>query len=114
MQLNTEFHDTIMVVHVEADRLDAAVAIEFKDQMRNVADDGPSRVVLDLSSVKFLDSSGLGAVVASMKLLAPEHRLELAGLTPDVAKVFKLTCMDRVFVIHESSQGAVASASDVA
>ncbi|MBM7066021.1 STAS domain-containing protein [Actibacterium sp. 188UL27-1] len=114
MQLTTEVHDTLMIVHMQADRLDAAVAIEFKDNMRQIAQGGPARVVLDLSEVQFLDSSGLGAVVASMKLLAPDHRLELAGLTPTVAKVFKLTCMDRVFAIHETSQGAVASASDVA
>jgi anti-sigma B factor antagonist len=50
--------------------------------------------------VHFLDSSGLGAVVGVMKLLAPERRLELAGLTPTVAKVFRLTRMDSVFTIH--------------
>ncbi len=62
-----------------------------------------TRVVLDLSSVGFLDSSGLGAVVAVMKALGPVRRLELSGLTPTVEKVFRLTRMDSVFIIHKVS-----------
>ncbi|HMQ58565.1 MAG TPA: STAS domain-containing protein, partial [Rhizobiaceae bacterium] len=65
------------------------------------------RVVLDLSLVEFLDSSGLGAVVAVMKSLSPEKRLELAALTPNVARVFRLTRMDGVFRIHETLDSAL-------
>ncbi len=46
------------------------------------------------------NSSGLGAVVAVRKFLGPDRVLELAGLTPAVEKVFRLTRMDSVFVIH--------------
>ena len=92
-----------LVIEVAEPRIDAAVAIEFKERMRDLIKDAPERVILDLSQVAFLDSSGLGAVVAVMKLLAPERRLELAGLTPTVEKVFRLTRMDSVFVIHPAA-----------
>ncbi len=92
-----------LVIEVAEARIDAAVAIEFKERMRDLIKDAPERVVLELSKVGFLDSSGLGAVVAVMKLLAPERRLELAGLTPTVEKVFRLTRMDSVFVIHPAA-----------
>lgn len=92
-----------LVIEVAEPRIDAAVAIEFKERMRDLIKDAPERVVLELSNVGFLDSSGLGAVVAVMKLLAPERRLELAGLTPTVEKVFRLTRMDSVFVIHPAA-----------
>jgi hypothetical protein len=46
-----------------------------------------------------------GAVVAVMKLLAPDSRLELSGLTPAVEKVFRLTRMDTIFTIHRSVPG---------
>lgn len=58
------------------------------------------RAILDLSGVAFLDSSGLGAVVAVMKMMAPDRPLELSGLTPTVDKVFRLTRMDSVFTIR--------------
>ena len=44
-----------------------------------------------------------------MKLLAPATKLELAGLTPIVAKVFRLTRMDQVFTIHSSAEDALAA-----
>ncbi len=96
-----------LVVTVMDSRIDAAVAIEFKEAVRTEAEAPGNPVILDLSNVTFLDSSGLGAVVAVMKLLGAERRLELSGLTPPVAKVFRLTRMDSVFTIHSELPGAL-------
>jgi len=100
MDLVAEQLGDLLIVHAMEDRIDAAGAIQFKDRMREITQVPARRVMLDLSRVAFLDSSGLGAVVAVMKLLAPERKLELAGLTQTVEKVFRLTRMDSVFTIH--------------
>jgi anti-sigma B factor antagonist len=100
MNLYAESVEGVLLVRVGEERLDAAIAIRFKDRMREVTAQPAARVVLDMSQVDFLDSSGLGAVVAVMKSLAPGRKLELAGLTPNVEKVFRLTRMDSVFRIH--------------
>jgi anti-sigma B factor antagonist len=100
MQLECQDIPGGRMIRVADARIDAASAIMFKDRLRTAAGDGPGPVVLDLAAVDFLDSSGLGAVVASMKLLGAERPLQLAGLTPAVEKVFRLTRMDSVFVIH--------------
>ena len=102
MQLTAHESAGLLLVEVMEDRIDAAGAIQFKDSMRELAARGSGRVMLDMSRVAFLDSSGLGAVVAVMKLLGPDRKLELAGLTPTVEKVFRLTRMDSVFTIHAS------------
>ena len=98
--------DDLLIV-VEETRIDAAVAVLFKDEMRRLTGGAKARVVLDMASVGFLDSSGLGALVAAMKQLGPDRRLELAALAPAVDKVFRLTRMDTVFTIHESADGAL-------
>ena len=90
-------------------RIDAAVALAFKDAMRSVTADSAHTVVLDLREVDFIDSSGLGAIVATMKHLAPARRLVLAGLSPAVDKVFKLTRMDSVFSVFSSLDDALAA-----
>lgn len=100
MQIRTEVSGDMLVVTAMEDRIDAAGAIQFKERMREAVANPAPRVVLDLSAVTFLDSSGLGAVVAVMKLLGPSRKLELAGLTPTVEKVFRLTRMDTIFTIH--------------
>lgn len=102
MELVAEQRDGVLIVRAMEDRIDAAGAIQFKERMRGLMQTGEARVVLDMSRVNFLDSSGLGAVVAVMKLLGPDRRLELAGLTPTVQKVFRLTRMESIFTIHPS------------
>lgn len=90
-----------LVISVLESRLDAAVAITFKDIVRDLTTTQGSPVILDLSRVDFIDSSGLGAVVGVMKLLGPDRPLEIAGLTPNVRKLFRLTRMDTVFKMHD-------------
>ncbi len=101
MELLAEQRGEILVIRAMQDRIDAAGAIQFKDKMRELTKTPVPRVVLDLSRVAFLDSSGLGAVVAVLKALGPDRKLELSGLTATVQKVFRLTRMDSVFTIHD-------------
>lgn len=107
MQLTYEDIDQTRVITVGESRIDAAIAIKFKDQMRELTDSGPKRIVVDMSSVDFIDSSGLGAVVAAMKQVDADKKLELACLSPAVAKVFRLTRMDTVFTIHLDMNSAL-------
>ena len=110
MNLRASEFGTDTVISVLDPRIDAASAIRFKDQVREMTPESADRVVLDLSQVDFVDSSGLGAIVAVMKLLAPATRLELSGMGATVAKVFALTRMDRVFSIHKCIEDAVPRA----
>ena len=109
MDITCETQGPICIMRVESDRIDAAIAIQFKDMFRDMAAtvDGP--VVLDLAQVTFLDSSGLGAVVAARKLLGADRALELAGLNPAVEKVMQLTRMNTVFLIHDTRDAALAA-----
>lgn len=106
MELISHDKGASCLVTVNGTRIDASVAIQFKDQMKEITDTGKDRVVLDLSNVEFIDSSGLGAVVAAMKLMGKDRKLDLAGLTPMVEKVFKLTRMDSVFNIFPDTATA--------
>ena len=101
----------MQIVTVNCARIDAAMAIQFKEDMRQETDGGPLRVVLDLTGVEFIDSSGLGAIVAAMKQLGNERSLDLAGLTPTVDKVFRLTRMDTVFNLFSTLEDATSATS---
>jgi anti-sigma B factor antagonist len=121
VNLSFQTVDGVAVVFAHATRIDAAVAIQFKDRFAEIAvrlkgdlleKPGASGddlvLLLDLSEVEFLDSSGLGAVVAARKLLGKQYRLALAGLQPAVEKVLRLTHMDRVFPIYATSDAFLA------
>lgn len=107
MNMNAEEVGMDLVITVEEPRIDAAVAVVFKQKMAEMADHSAKRVILDLGQVEFLDSSGLGAIVGSMKTLGEGRRLDLAGLTKTVEKVFRLTRMDTVFRIYPTRKAAL-------
>ncbi|MEI4485247.1 STAS domain-containing protein [Frigidibacter sp. MR17.14] len=104
MNLSTRQEGAALVVQVADPRIDAAVAIQFKDRMRALAAGLPSpeRVVLDLRAVDFIDSSGLGAIVAVKRALDPVP-LELAALTPPVERLFQLTRMVEFFHLRREA-----------
>lgn len=76
--------------------------------MHGITDGGAAHVVLDMSRIDFMDSSGLGALIAVLKRMSPDGKFELAGLTAPVQRVFDLTRMDRVFKIYKTLDAAVA------
>ncbi|AGT10186.1 STAS domain-containing protein [Paracoccus aminophilus] len=104
-------HDHVVVGEV---RLDAAVATAFKDRMREILPHAPGLVLLDLGKVDFMDSSGLGAVIWTLKALPEGQRLELTGLTPNVERVFRLTRMETVFNIRPTDSDAALPPTDSA
>jgi anti-sigma B factor antagonist len=97
----------VLVLTLTANRIDAASAVHFKDEFREAVTSRSGRVIMDLSTVSFMDSSGLGAMVAALKLLKGRD-LELCGLSPAVDKVFRLTRMEKVFSLHENLEQALA------
>ncbi|KIT15669.1 STAS domain-containing protein [Jannaschia aquimarina] len=106
MELSEERHGDILLIKIHEDRIDAAAAVTFKDGVRSLIANHPGRVVLDLSQVEFLDSSGLGSLVAVMKMLGG-RKLEVAGSRDIVLRVLSLTKMDRVFVLHPDRDAAL-------
>lgn len=107
MQVDKQIFSDAILISVGETRIDAAIAIQFKDSIKEMAAGSNLRVVLDISQVEFLDSSGLGALVAAMKQLGPGRSLELAAPTKNVNKVFQLTRMDKVFTLHEKVSDAI-------
>lgn len=111
MEIRVTSQERVTLLTVEASRIDAASAIQFKDNVRMHIAQATGRTILDLSQVDFVDSSGLGAIVAVFKLSPTDAPLELAELRPDVDKVFRMTRMDSVFTIHSSLALALETAA---
>lgn len=110
MPLTSSDSEYAQIVHVEDSRLDASIAIQFKEDFRSLTSGGGD-VILEMSQVEFLDSSGLGSIVAVFKGLGPDRTMALAGLQPAVEKVMALTRMNTVFAIFPTLEDALAAAA---
>lgn len=104
MQLLVTDSDTHLVITVNEARIDAAIATRFKDKLRETIVRHRKPVEMRMRAVEFMDSSGLGAMIALRKALPEDMPLILKGLTPNVERVFRLTRMDTVFDIRPETE----------
>lgn len=89
-------------------RLDAQVSGSVKERIHELLAEGATRLILNLEGVDFLDSSGLGALVSSLrKVKEKKGEIKLAGLRPEVRSIFDITRVTRLFTIYEKVQDAV-------
>nr|WP_319248656.1 STAS domain-containing protein [uncultured Celeribacter sp.] len=100
---------TLYVARVDSDRIDVQSAIPFKDSIRELAQSSATRIILDLSRVNFIDSTGIAAIASADRALRPSQTMELASVTPHVLQVFQLTGLDRTFHIHSDLTSALGS-----
>lgn len=78
--------------------LDGSTTNELKTQISDVLQQGADIVLLNMEDVAFMNSSGIGALVAILKMVrAKDKQMYLCGLSDQVQMLFKLTKMDRVF-----------------
>ena len=95
-------NDTTVVVPA-GPRIDARTALDFKECLRPFLEGATEAVTVDLRNIAFIDSSGLGAIVALDKLAGGKTHLTFANPQEDVVKVFNLTQMHRVLHITQTA-----------
>ena len=108
MQLNIVEQDDIVKITIDEERMDAHNSGDLKEQMLQLFDEGKCNLVIDLGKVRFIDSSGLGALVSGFKnASAREGSLKLCCLQPQVRSMFELTRLHRVFEIFNNAEEAL-------
>lgn len=107
MNIEVERCDRVLVVRLLDNRLDASVAYEFKERMEEYVARGEKMIVLNIAAVDFVDSSGLGAIVSSLKRLGDEGDIVISGAKETVVRLFKLTRMNKVFRMYEAEDVAI-------
>ncbi|WP_270563094.1 STAS domain-containing protein [Clostridium beijerinckii] len=72
----------------------------FRVKVNKLIDEGQKNFIFNFNDCNFIDSTGLGALVAVYKKCAEKNgSIKLKGLKPEVEKLFKLTRLDKVFEI---------------
>ena len=107
MKFDERQEQEAMVIRPLENRLDSYVAEEFKVHMKAIVHNGHLQIVLDLSDVEFVDSSGLGAIIATMMALRPQGQLMVCNVKDNVHALFRLTRMDRVIPVKNDADEAL-------
>ena len=106
MTLDTTVQDGYAIVTVQGE-VDLATAPRLRDCLTLLAGEGHQGVVLDLNATEFLDSTGLGAIVAGLKRVrARGGVMRVVCTSPRVCKAFEITSLDRVLPLYVSVDDA--------
>lgn len=112
MDISAETVDGVAIAEIVSDSLDASNAKEFKSLMASVVKER-RKLVLDMSNLRFVDSSGLGVILSCMRELTSKGGdLKLCAMTNPVRGLFELVRMHKVMDILNSREEALAAFSE--
>ncbi len=110
MEIVEEVIDDIVIEIVNYDRATLREAEELKFNVMEKLNAGYTKLIVDLTSVEFLDSTFLGVIVNTLKKAAKlGGDLKLVGFKPAVRSMFELTRLFRVFESYNDLQDAIRS-----
>ncbi len=107
MEISVDNLDGVAVAAVPVDELDASNSGEFKRDITPVLQ-SQNKLVLDLGQLRFVDSSGLGAMLSCLRQLSAKGGdLKLCAMSKQVRGLFELVRMHRIFDIYGTREEAV-------
>ena len=107
--LNQTSVNGVLVIEYREENLDASNVRDFRGAMEKLMVN-QTKVVLNMSRLKFVDSSGLGALIACLRdANSRKGDFRLSAMSRSVLALFELMRMHRVFSIHDTVDGAVSS-----
>ncbi len=107
--MKVEKRDGITILITE-ERLDSLDGPHLKDLVKDICQESGIKLVIDLEKTLFLDSSGCGGLVSSLKtLLSTNGEMRIARPNPKCLEILRLTRLHRIFEIHDSLESAIKS-----
>lgn len=95
--------DDMLLVRLDIKEASLENGDAFKAEVIGLFDKYKRSIVLDMSSVEYIDSSFLGSIVSAFKhLISFKSEVMLVGLSKDLTNLFGLTRLDKVFKIYNS------------
>lgn len=105
----SESNDKTVVIKTP-ERFTVEVASEFKELLNNLVKEQNYKIVIDLSATKYMDSSGLGAIVSRIAATrANRGDIRLANPSKFVENLLDLTQLIRILKIYDNTNSAINS-----
>ncbi|MFC5181776.1 STAS domain-containing protein [Actinomadura harenae] len=90
--------------------IDVFTSPRLREMLLDIIDNGGQHLVVDLGEVTFLDSTGLGVLVGIYhRLRARDGSMSFMGVNERVRRVFHVTQLTKIFVLHRTFEDALAA-----
>jgi anti-sigma B factor antagonist len=96
----------VCVLSLEGE-IDVYTSIQLKQDIAELLGTGVKYIVLNLSKVEYLDSTGLGVLIGTLKRLRENGgNLLIVGPAPRITRIFEITGLYKIFAIYTTEQEA--------
>ena len=113
MKIKEKIEDHVAVLSLSGKMMGGPETVAFHDHVRGLIEDGIKNVVVDLGDVRWMNSSGLGVLMAAMTTLKnADGRMVLARATEKVESLLVITQLIKVFETYETVDRALSSFSE--
>jgi anti-sigma B factor antagonist len=110
MKIKEKIENQVAILTLSGKMMGGPETTALHDHVRGLINDGINKVVIDLSGVKWINSSGLGVLMAVMTTLKNSNgMMKLANITEKVESLLMITQLMRIFETFDSVERAVAS-----
>ena len=110
MAIKADMKGDVAIINLKGKLMGGPDTKALHDKVRELAEGGTKKLVIDLGQVKWMNSTGLGALMGALTTAKNhEAELELARVTNKVKRLFMMTKLITVFDTHDSVDAAAAS-----
>lgn len=109
MQITERTEESILIVSIDGD-IDLESSPKLRDFLKPKASQKTARLLLDFTSVNYIDSSGLATLIEYFQSVQGfSGTLALAGLNPRVKNVFEIVRLEQIFTLYPDIPSALAA-----
>ncbi len=113
MKIKEKIENHVAVLSLRGKMMGGPETTALHDHIRGLMNDGINKVVIDLHGVKWINSSGLGVLMAAMTTLKnAEGQMKLANVTEKVESLLMITQLMRIFETYDTIDRAVSAMSE--
>lgn len=110
MKIKKKPQDDVMVLELSGKIMGGPDFEKFKDEITTVVDGGFKKVILDLSGVPWINSTGLGILITGYhSIKAAEGVLKICSVKERVLSIFYISQLENIFDVYETREEAIAS-----
>ena len=113
MKIKEKIENNVAVLSLSGKMMGGPETTALHEHIRGLLNDGIKNVVIDLGGVKWINSSGLGVLMAAMTTLKnAEGQMKLANVTEKVESLLMITQLMRIFQTYDSIDRAVSAMAE--
>jgi len=110
MNIDINENDGIVIITVKGNLMGGQETLDVHEKVKELTEAGKKKFVIDLSKVKWMNSSGLGTMMGCLTSIKnASGELKICGVTEKVKSLFMITKLITLFEAHDSVEDAVNS-----